>query len=77
MCLSEVRGSITVIYTYFKSPVVSRLKWSENVAIHLYSLIMSAAVMPAFGGCGLCDRYRFEVHPIVSVHVLLYGLKAK
>ena len=56
-------------HTGLKSPVVSRYERSENIAIYLHSSIMSAAAMPAFGGCGLRDRYGFKVHYIVAAHV--------
>ena len=56
-------------HTGLKSLVVSRYEWSENIAIHLHSSIMSAAAMPAFGGCGPQDRYGFKVHHVVAVHV--------
>ena len=64
--------------TCFKSPVVLRLELSEDIAIHLYSLIVSAAAMPAFRGCGLWDGCWFNVHPIVICAMRIpYRLKAK
>ena len=58
----------------FKSPAESRFERSENGAIHLYSLIISAAAMLAFEGCGLRDKYGFKVHPLYLYMRILYRL---
>ena len=45
-CSGMVRRSerLADCHTCFKSPAVLRFEWSENLAIHCYSWIMSAAV---------------------------------
>ena len=62
----KVRGSIT--HTCFKSHIILGFERRENIAIHLYSSIMSAAVMLALEGVA-CPLY---LHMRIS-----YGNKLK
>ena len=59
-------------HTCFKNPVV-RFEQSENVAVHLYSLIKSAATMP-WGVYSLRDRYGFKVRSVVRYIYSTRGL---
>ena len=74
---SRSRAKVGSYHTCFKRVVVSRFKQNQYIAIHLFSLIVSAAAMPgpAFGVSGLRDKYGLKVYPVVSAHVHTIQLK--